>query len=132
MMEDAKFASVAFFLAFLGLCSSKPEGYVFLERGHDVEAWRVEGWEKHDRLSPSEDVLLTFALKQSNLESLECYFWKVSDPRSSEYGNQFSLFNLTRLIAPSQATLAAVKTWSPRERLQDSNQERFHGLSNVL
>jgi len=74
MMEGVKVVVVAFFLAFLGLCSSKPEGYVFLEHRHNVEAWREDGWEKHDRLSPSEDVFLTFALKQSNLESLERYF----------------------------------------------------------
>ncbi|KAJ7389716.1 polynucleotide 3'-phosphatase [Desmophyllum pertusum] len=110
-MEGGKFVCVAFFLAFLALCAGKPQEYVFLESSHDVEAWRVEGWEKQERLSPSEEVFLTFALKQSNLESLERFFWEVSDPRSSEDGNHFSLSNLTRLIAPSQATLTAVKAW---------------------
>lgn len=110
-MEAGKFVRAAFFLAFLGLCSGKPQEYVFLENNHDVEAWRAEGWEKHERLSPSEDVYLTFALKQSNLESLERYFWDVSDPRSSAYGNHFSLYSLTQLIAPSQATLEAIKVW---------------------
>ena len=121
MMEGAKYVVVSFFLAFVGLCSSKPEEYISLERRHDVEAWREDGWEKRERLSPSEDVFLTFALKQSNLESLERYFFEVSDPRSSEYGNHFSLFNLTRLIAPSQATLAAVKAWLGRHGVHPSD-----------
>ena len=121
MMEGAKVVVVAFFLAFPGLCSSKPEGYVVLEHRHDVEAWREDGWEKLDRLSPSEDVFLTFALKQSNLEWLERYFWDISDPRSSKYGNHFSLSNLTRLIAPSQAILAAVKAWLTNHGVRTSD-----------
>ena len=112
-MEGGKFACIAFFLAFLGLCAAKPqsEEYVFLEKSHDVKAWQVEGWEKLERLSPSEDVFLTFALKQRNLESLERFFWEVSDPRSSEYGKHLSLSNLTQLISPSEATLTAVQAW---------------------
>ncbi|KAJ7389715.1 polynucleotide 3'-phosphatase [Desmophyllum pertusum] len=120
-MEGGKFVCVAFFLAFLALCAGKPQEYVFLESSHDVEAWRVEGWEKQERLSPSEEVFLTFALKQSNLELLERFFWEVSDPRSSEYGNHFSLSNLTRLIEPSQATLTAVKAWLGRHGVRASD-----------
>ena len=112
-MKGTKFASIAFFLTFLGFCAARPqsEEYVFLERSHDVEAWQVEGWEKLERLSPSEEVFQTFALKQRNLESLERYFWEVSDPRSAVYGNHLSLSNLTRLIAPSEATILAVRRW---------------------
>ena len=113
-MEGTKFAFVAFFVAFLGLCFGKPQEYVSLENNHDVEAWQAEGWEKHERLLPSEEVFLTFALKQNNLESLERYFWEVSDPRSSEYGNHLSLSNLTQLIAPSKATVEAIEAWLAR------------------
>ena len=120
-MEGGKVSYVAFFLAFLGLCSAKPQEFVFLEINHDVEAWRAEGWEKQEQLSPSEEVVLTFALKQSNLESLERYFWEVSDPRSSEYGNHFSLSNLARLIAPSQATVEAVKVWLAKYGVSESD-----------
>ena len=112
-MEGVKCAIIAFFLAFLGFCSAKPqiEEYVFLETSHDVKAWQVEGWEKLERLPPSKEVFLTFALKQRNLESLERVFWEVSDPRSAEYGNHLSLSNLTRLIAPSDETIATVQGW---------------------
>ncbi|KAL9973831.1 hypothetical protein ACROYT_G020336 [Oculina patagonica] len=110
-MEAGKFVCAVFFLAFIGLCPGKPQEYVLLENNHDVQAWRAEGWEKHERVSPTEDVFLTFALKQSNLESLERYFWDVSDPRSSAYGNHFSLSSLAQLVAPSQATVEAIKAW---------------------
>ena len=104
---------VTFFLTFFGLCSAKPstQEYVLLEKNHDVEAWRVEGWEKLERLRSSEEIFLTFALKQSNLESLERIFWEVSDPKSEEYGKHLSLSNLTQLIAPSEATISAVQRW---------------------
>jgi len=112
-MEGGQSLFVALLLAFFGLSAAKTqsEEHIFLEKSHDVEAWQVEGWERLDRLSPSEEVFLTFALKQRNLESLERFFWKVSDPRSAEYGNHLSLSNLTRLIAPSEATISAVQTW---------------------
>ena len=110
-MEVGKFACAAFFLACTGLCAAKPQDLVFLESSHDVEAWRAEGWEKNERLSPSEEVFLTFALKQSNLASLERLFWEVSDPRSSEYGKHLSLSNLTQLITPSEATISAISAW---------------------
>ena len=104
---------IAFILTFLGLCSTKPQTkeYIFLETNHDVEAWRVEGWEKLERLPPSEDVRLTFALQQRNLESLERVFWEVSDPRSTKYGNHLSLSDLARLIAPSDETISTVEGW---------------------
>ena len=102
---------ITFYLTLLGLHSAKPqtEKYVVLERSHDVKAWQVEGWNKLGRLPPSEEIFLTFALKQSNLESLERVFWEVSDPRSKEYGKHLSLSKLTQLIAPSQATTSAVQ-----------------------
>ena len=113
-MEGVKSAVlVTFFLTFFGLCSAKPstQEYVLLEKNHDVEAWRVEGWERLERLRSSEEIFLTFALKQSNLESLERIFWEVSDPKSEQYGKHLSLSNLTQLIAPSEATISAVQRW---------------------
>lgn len=122
-MEGWKFVCIVYFLAFLGLSAAKPrsEEYVFLENSHDVNAWKVEGWEKLDRLSPSEEVFLTVALKQRNLESLERIFWDVSDPRSSEYGNHLSLSNLTLLIAPSEETLLIVQSWLRQHGVRSSD-----------
>lgn len=112
-MRSPKSRCIALLLSLLTLCGARPqsEEYVLLEKTHDVKAWQVEGWEKLDRLSPTEDVLLTFALKQRNLESLERIFWEVSDPRSEEYGHHLSLANLTRLIEPSDETLSTVQSW---------------------
>ena len=102
------------FLALFCLCgSSRPNGveHVFLENDHDIGAWQSEGWERLGRVGSDEDVLLSFALKQSNVETLERLFWEVSDPRSSEYGKHLSLLNVTRLVAPSPVTLSTIAAW---------------------
>ena len=100
---------ITFYLTLLGLHSAKPQTEKYVQRSHDVKAWQVEGWNKLGRLPPSEEIFLTFALKQSNLESLERVFWEVSNPRSKEYGKHLSLSKLTQLIAPSQATTSEVQ-----------------------
>lgn len=112
-MEGFQLACVAVCFAFLVCCTARPQAddYVFLEKAHDVEAWKNDGWKKLDRLSPREEIILTFALKQRNLESLERIFWEVSDPKHAEYGRHLSLLNLTRLIAPSEETLQTVQAW---------------------
>ena len=120
-MEVGRLICAAFFLACTGLCTAKPQELVFLESSHDLEAWRAEGWEKAERLSPSEDVFLTFALKQRNLESLERHFWQVSDPKSSEYGKHLSLSNLTQLVSPSEATTSTINLWLRRHGIQQSD-----------
>ncbi|XP_068717998.1 tripeptidyl-peptidase 1-like [Montipora capricornis] len=112
-MEGAKIACAAFYFVFMASCTAttQSQDHVVLEKSHDVEAWRVEGWKKLERLSPREEIVLTFALKQRNLESLERIFWKVSNPTNAEYGKHLSLSNLTRLIAPSDETLETVQAW---------------------
>ena len=104
----------------LGFCKTRTD-YVLLEKSHDVKAWQVKGWEKLERLPPSEEIFLTFALKQSNLETLERVFWEVSDPRSKEYGKHLSLSKLTQLIAPSETTISNVHAWLRSHGVQSSD-----------
>ena len=105
----------------LGFSKSRTEEYVLMEKSHDVKAWQVQGWEKLERLPPSEEIFLTFALKQSNLETLERVFWEVSDPRSKEYGKHLSLSKLTQLIAPSETTISNVQAWIRSHNVQSSD-----------
>ena len=105
----------------LGFCKTRTEEYVLLEKSHDVKAWQVQGWEKLERLPPSEEIFLTFALKQSNLETLERVFWEVSDPRSKKYGKHLSLSKLTQLIAPSETTISNVQAWLRSHNVQSSD-----------
>ena len=105
----------------LGFCNTRTEEYVILEKSHDVKAWKVQGWEKLERLPPSEEIFLNFALKQSNLKTLERVFWEVSDPRSKEYGKHLSLSKLTQLIAPSETTISNVQAWIRSHNVQSSD-----------
>ena len=105
----------------LGFCNTRTEEYVILEKSHDVKAWKVQGWEKLERLPPSEEIFLNFALKQSNLKTLERVFWEVSDPRSKEYGKHLSLSKLTQLIAPSETTISNVQAWLRSHGIQSSD-----------
>ena len=109
---------ILIYLTLLNLYFSKSrtEEYVVLEKSHDVKAWQVQGWEKLERLSPSQEIFLTFALKQSNVETLERVFWEVSDPRSKEYGKHLSLSKLTQLITPSETTISNVQAWLRSQR----------------
>ena len=81
----------------------------------------MQGWEKLERLPPSQEIFLTFALKQSNLETLKRVFWEVSDPRSKEYGKHLSLSKLTQLIAPSETTISNVQAWLRSHNVQSSD-----------
>ena len=114
---------ILIYLTLLNLYFSKSrtEEYVVLEKSHDVKAWQVQGWEKLERLSPSQEIFLTFALKQSNVETLERVFWEVSDPRSKEYGKHLSLSKLTQLIAPSETTISNVQAWLRSHNVQSSD-----------
>ena len=84
---------------------------VVLEPRHDIGAWKRQGWTKLDRIPADELVLLTFALKQRNLDSLEKLFWRVSNPSSAQYGQHLSLEELTDLISPSTLTLNVIDFW---------------------
>ena len=122
-MKGIKSILLLIYLTFLSLYFSKSrtEEYVVLEKSHDVNAWQVQGWEKLERLPPSEEIFLIFALKQSNLETLRRVFWEVSDPRSKEYGKHLSLSKLTQLIAPSETTISNVQAWLKSHGVQSSD-----------
>ena len=122
-MKRMKSDLITLYLTLLGLCSAtqQTEEYVVLEKSHDIKAWQEGGWDKLERAPPSEGVFLTFALKQTNLESLERVFWEVSDPGSKEYGKHLSLSKLTQLIAPSETTISNVQAWLRSHNVQSSD-----------
>ena len=122
-MKRMKSDLITLYLTLLGLCSAtqQTEEHVVLEKSHDIKAWQEGGWDKLERAPPSEGVFLTFALKQTNLESLERVFWEVSDPGSKEYGKHLSLSKLTQLIAPSETTISNVQAWLRSHNVQSSD-----------
>ncbi|XP_069772464.1 tripeptidyl-peptidase 1 isoform X2 [Narcine bancroftii] len=70
-----------------------------------------EGWKYAGRVSATDQILLTFALKQQNVYKLNKKLDQLSNPDSSQYGKYLSLDQLSRMIRPSDKTLQTVWMW---------------------
>ncbi|CAE7571188.1 tpp1 [Symbiodinium natans] len=71
-------------------------------------------WEVAGRADPAEQLELTFALRQQNLDKLDEVFWRVSTPSSSDYGQHWSNEAVNRLTAPRSEHVAAVRDFLRR------------------
>lgn len=69
------------------------------------------GWVRLGRAAPEEELSLTFALRQQNLERLAEVVQAVSDPGSPRYGKYLTLENVAELVRPSPLTLRTVQKW---------------------
>ncbi|XP_040282697.1 tripeptidyl-peptidase 1 [Bufo bufo] len=76
-----------------------------------------QGWLPVGRLSSNDSIVLTFALKQQNVDKLEDLVRRVSDPDSPHYGQFLSLETLQSLVQPSGDTLRTVKTWLEKHEI---------------
>ncbi|XP_040195850.1 tripeptidyl-peptidase 1 [Rana temporaria] len=103
-------------LVVLGVDLAVGEGWVYLEPEQSLRA--PDGWTQTDRLSGDESVILTFALKQQNVEKLQDLVGRVSDPDSPQYGHFLSLEDLRALLQPSLDTLRTVRTWLGKHGVQ--------------
>lgn len=63
------------------------------------------------RVDPEEELSLTFALRQQNLERLSKLVQAVSDPSSPRYGKYLTLEDVAELVRPSPLTLSTVQKW---------------------
>lgn len=89
----------------------------YLEHDQNVlvpNVWTDMGW-----ASPTEELELTFGLKQQNVPLLEDTLRRVSDPESPQYGKHMSLEEVARLVRPSEVTQKVVHNWL-----------RSHGITN--
>uniref|UniRef100_A0A6Q2YVF0 Peptidase S53 domain-containing protein n=1 Tax=Esox lucius TaxID=8010 RepID=A0A6Q2YVF0_ESOLU len=68
-------------------------------------------WAHMGRVRPTEEIELTFALRQQNLDRLEDLLLLVSDPSSPQYGKYLTLEEVTALVRPSQLTQKVVRQW---------------------
>ncbi|XP_004540603.1 tripeptidyl-peptidase 1 isoform X1 [Maylandia zebra] len=91
----------------------------YLESDQDVLI--PQEWAHVDRVGPTEELELTFALKQQNVHLLEEKLRLVSDPDSVQYGKHLSLEEVASLVRPSDLTEKVVHRW-----LQS------HGITNCL
>uniref|UniRef100_A0A8C9AV50 Tripeptidyl peptidase 1 n=1 Tax=Prolemur simus TaxID=1328070 RepID=A0A8C9AV50_PROSS len=86
-----------------GKCSYSPEP--------DQRRTLPPGWVSLGRADPEEELSLTFALKQQNLERLLELVQAVSDPSSPRYGKYLTLEDVAELVRPSPLTLHTVQKW---------------------
>lgn len=88
---------------------------------YDQDVLIPEDWTHVGRVDPTEELELTFALKQQNIHRLEETLRLVSDPDSAQYGKHLSLEEVASLVRPSELTQKVVRHW-----LQS------HGITNCL
>lgn len=81
----------------------------FLE--YDQDVLLPHDWTHAGRVDPSEQLELTFALKQQNVDLLEETLRRVSDPDSDQYGKHLSLQQVASLVRPSELTQKVVHRW---------------------
>ncbi|XP_072222116.1 tripeptidyl-peptidase 1 [Leuresthes tenuis] len=88
---------------------------------YDQDVLIPKDWSHVGRVGPSEELELTLALKQQNVQLLEETLRMASDPDSAQYGKYLSLEEVASLVRPSELTQKVVRRW-----LQS------HGVSNCL
>uniref|UniRef100_UPI0037E8CB18 tripeptidyl-peptidase 1 n=1 Tax=Semicossyphus pulcher TaxID=241346 RepID=UPI0037E8CB18 len=88
---------------------------------YDQDVLIPEDWTHVGRVNPTEELELTFALKQQNVDLLEETLRLVSDPDSPLYGKHLTLEEVSSLVRPSDLTQKVVRRW-----LQS------HGITNCL
>ncbi|MGH0162167.1 UNVERIFIED_CONTAM: hypothetical protein FKN15_042259 [Acipenser sinensis] len=71
------------------------------------------------RVAASDQVQLTFALKQRNVRELRELLGRVSDPDSPQYGKHLSLEQLSSMVQPSELTQKVVRRWLESHGVQD-------------
>ncbi|XP_038584372.1 tripeptidyl-peptidase 1 [Micropterus salmoides] len=91
----------------------------YLEYDQDV---LISGdWTTVGRVDPGQELALTFALKQQNVDLLEETLRLVSDPDSPQYGKHLTLEEVASLVRPSELTQKTVNHWL-----------QCHGITNCL
>ncbi|XP_037342379.2 tripeptidyl-peptidase 1 [Pungitius pungitius] len=91
----------------------------YLESDQDVLI--PDGWTNLGRVNPAEDLKLTFALKQQNIDLLEEILKRVSDPDSAQNGKHLTLEEVSSLVRPTELTQKVVRRWL-----------KSHGVTNCL
>ncbi|XP_054469833.1 tripeptidyl-peptidase 1 [Anoplopoma fimbria] len=88
---------------------------------HDQDVLIPHDWTHVGRVDPTEELELTFALKQHNGDMLEEILRRVSDPDSAFYGKHLTLEEVSFIVRPTELTQKVVDRW-----LQS------HGITNCL
>lgn len=68
-------------------------------------------WEEHSTCPDDHEFMLTFAVKQSNMEHLHEHVMSVADPASPTYRQFWTLEAIRDYFAPEQESLNAINEW---------------------
>ncbi|XP_075440416.1 tripeptidyl-peptidase 1, partial [Ascaphus truei] len=96
---------------------ASPAQGVFLEPDQSLKI--PVGWTNTGRVAPSDEVTLTFALKQQHVNKLKDLVGRVSNPKSPQYGHFLSLDEVMSLVQPSGNTLSTVRSWLERHGVRE-------------
>ncbi|XP_059209379.1 tripeptidyl-peptidase 1 [Centropristis striata] len=88
---------------------------------YDQDVLIPDDWTHVGPVDPTEELELTFALKQQNIDQVEEILRRVSDPDSYAYGQYLTLQEVSSLVSPSELTQKVVHHWL-----------RSHGITNCL
>ncbi|KAJ4939465.1 hypothetical protein JOQ06_028914 [Pogonophryne albipinna] len=78
---------------------------------YDQDVLIPDDWNHGGRVDPTDQLELTFALKQQNSDLLESILGLVSDPDSGLYGKYLTLDEVSSLVRPSKLTQKVVHHW---------------------
>lgn len=98
-----------FLVFFLALISVTFATRVFLER--ETELAPPEGWKWSDYAPKDQQISLSIALKQQNLDVLQQIFHEVSNPQHKNYKQYLTRDEIRDLVAPSQESIDTVTAW---------------------
>lgn len=78
-----------------------------------------EDWLHEGRVAPQEEVELTFALRQQNVDRLQKLLRLVSDPESQQYGTETHRFPRSTLTLRSDYVSCTLPCFVPRRKVLD-------------
>jgi len=78
----------------------------------DVPLERDETWEVLNRYPADSEVTVRFALRQRNLAALEEAFFKVSDPKDSQFHQYWTKEEVIKLVSPPEQEQHVVVAWA--------------------
>ena len=99
----------------VGLGNAVPSSHIVHER-REVLSSR---WVKHHRIPG--DILLPvrIGLTQTNLDKIHEHVMKLSDPKSTKYGQTWTTKDVIETFKPAEKTVNAVKNWLSGEGYAD-------------
>ena len=83
-------------------------GTTIYQESRPLPGWSVQ---PHKQVNKNEVIQMNIGLRRRNMEAAEALFWRVSDPRSTEYGDHLNNKAVAELISPGPEAIRTVMTW---------------------